>query len=175
MRLFYFDLLCRKFPTKHPFFLQKVEYDKSAQELLVEWRYRDFLRSYDNHAYKKRYPLAPDGLTYADHEQSWRTHGQIPKGPLGDKFSLKHTAFREEREWRLITPLQKGEPCSYRPVGNRVVPYCAIALEEVERRPPIIKIILGPKHVSPPEVVANLLKHSGYGAVSVERSTAPYY
>jgi hypothetical protein len=90
-------------------------------------------------------------------------------------FRLKAYAFREEREWRLLSYLfgEEKDTCSHRVMHDRMVPYQSIPLLNLERKP-ITEIILGPKHGTPPRVVQSFLKRNGYGVVKVLQSEASY-
>ena len=88
---------------------------------------------------------------------------------------MKSHAFREEREWRLLSLLATDgeDACSHRFVNNRIVPYLKVELVELERSP-IVEVILGPKHGTPPKIVESFLKMNHHGLVKVRRSEASY-
>ena len=65
------------------------------------------------------------------------------------------------------------ELCSHRFVNNSIVPYLTVKLVELDQSP-ILEVILGPKHGTPPKIVENFLKLNGYGLVKVKRSEASY-
>ena len=67
--------------------------------------------------------------------------------PFLQLFFLKSSAFREEREWRVLSYLTTDgeDDCLHRVVDNRIVPYLKVELVELERSP-IVEVILGPKH-----------------------------
>jgi hypothetical protein len=65
------------------------------------------------------------------------------------------------------------DACSHHVATNRVVPHCEVELVELKRSP-IVEVILGPKHDTPPKIVENFLKLNGYGLVNVEPSKASY-
>jgi hypothetical protein len=90
-------------------------------------------------------------------------------------FVLKSSAFREEREWRLLSHLiwSVADECSYRPVHGRLIPYRALKLPALASSP-IVKVVLGPKHITPTSMVADFLKKSGFLEVEVVRSAATY-
>ena len=94
---------------------------------------------------------------------------------FSELFRLKAYAFREEREWRLLSYLVKGgdDHCSHRAAHDRIIPYRKIELVGLERNP-IAEVILGPKHGTPPKLVEDLLKQHRYGVVGVRRSEASY-
>jgi hypothetical protein len=90
-------------------------------------------------------------------------------------FTLKHQAFREEQEWRLISHLLKGEgdACDFRVSGDRLIPYRSFPLKALGI-PAIDEVILGPKNATPEFVVSKLLLQNGFTGVSVKRSSATY-
>lgn len=91
------------------------------------------------------------------------------------QYTLKGSAFSEEREWRLLSLLFKDEKymCSYRAAGDRVVPYLELNLAPLEM-PQILEVILGPKNRTPVYVVEKMLEQHGFHAVRVRSSKATY-
>lgn len=94
---------------------------------------------------------------------------------LDGVFSLKHAAFAEEKEWRLLHTygLQPTDPCLYRAVDCGIIPYKACQLRN-SGRSPIAEVVLGPRHTTPVPVVENYLAQHGFDDVKVRRSLAPY-
>lgn len=90
-------------------------------------------------------------------------------------YVLKSPAFREEKEWRLISHLLWGrqDSSAFRDTRDRLIPFRAYELLELDRKP-ISRVILGPKHLTPPKVVQKCLEMAGYGRVKVVRSEASY-
>lgn len=90
-------------------------------------------------------------------------------------FSLKHQAFVEEREWRLLHHFswQHDQPDGFHPGRSRLVPYVEFALP-MDSVMPIAEVVLGPRHTSPSEVVRQFLHKHGHRGVSLRRSCAPY-
>ena len=97
-------------------------------------------------------------------------------------YSLKNPAFAEEREWRLISHVFRGageNPLSdlmkmdFRPRADRIVPFRRVALDEVGIAP-ITEVVLGPRNVTPEEIVDAMLKKYSMTAVRVRRSSASY-
>jgi len=90
-------------------------------------------------------------------------------------FLLKANAFREEREWRLISYLVQltTDSCLYRAQPNRVIPYRAFELLGLDRFP-ISEVILGPKHVTPLPVVRSFLEFHGFDVAKVRQSDVTY-
>jgi hypothetical protein len=105
-------------------------------------------------------------------------------------YAFKNPAFREEREWRLVSIVTPGnalsnnvEPSSqtirelprmnFRAMRDRVVPYMVIDFGGFARGA-IAEVYLGPKNITPNRVIwAALLRH-GWGEVKVRRSEASY-
>lgn len=159
--------------TEPGFFLQNVEYSPSAHEALVEPAY-----------IKVREGIKTPGLIntigMTDQEraasQEWMKRSFLASMYLiPELFRLKSYAFREECEWRILSHLVKNgeDVCLHRAVGSRIVPYREIALVELERSP-IVEVILGPKHGTPPKIVEDFLKLNQYGDVKVCSSEASY-
>jgi hypothetical protein len=96
-------------------------------------------------------------------------------------YSFKNPAFREEREWRLIslvTPAdtKKGfdiDRMDFRPLLDRIVPYRTIALEETGTSA-IAEVVLGPRNITPERIVEAALMRNGWGRIPVRRSSASY-
>lgn len=90
-------------------------------------------------------------------------------------FRLKAPAFREEREWRLLSIMSYGsaEPCHFRSARNRIIPYRAYSLPKIDI-PAISEVVLGPRHETPIKVVESMLKQAGFGEAKVRRSDATY-
>ncbi|WP_292996249.1 DUF2971 domain-containing protein [Nitrosomonas sp.] len=91
-------------------------------------------------------------------------------------FLLKSSAFKEEKEWRLvsyISNMRTGE-CSYRVTEGKIVPYRSYELRELEKVP-ILEVILGPKHSTPVHVIKKFLEKNGFGNdINIRRSKASY-
>jgi hypothetical protein len=166
------------------FNLHKIEYEPSVHESCVDPVYLQIKGSIAAGAFKMlgRRSLLTDHRTDEEIERddaSIRSaHSALfvdTIGLLGELFRLKARAFREEREWRLLSYFFKGgeNNCSHRVMHDRIIPYRKFELVELERQP-IAEVILGPKHGTPTKVVENFLKLNGYGLVKVTRSEASY-
>lgn len=90
-------------------------------------------------------------------------------------FLLKSSAFREEKEWRLLSHLVcvGKDTCSYRALQDRLIPYRSFQLKQSEQQP-IVEVVLGPKHLTPIRLVEDFLRQNGYDTVTVKRSEASY-
>ena len=166
--------------------LRQVEYDLSAHEARVEPTYRKVTQLFENGTLK-----AGQGLGLL--QMGGLTHQEIVAAEIANRqqellnvipnlltlllqlFLLKSPAFREEKEWRVLTMLttdgKDEDASSHRVVNNRIVPYLTVKLVE---QSPIVEVILGPKHGTPPKVVEVFLKLNDYGLVKVRRSEASY-
>ncbi len=93
---------------------------------------------------------------------------------------MKHPSYAEEREWRLIFTAswyrKGGRWLFFRPGKSMLVPYFKIKLFELEKRPIITRVIVGP--TSYPELsiqsVRSLLYHIWFDNVDVITSVIPY-
>ena len=168
------------------FILQAVEYEPSGHEARVERTYRKVTQLIKDGEFKPSRPLGlmnTGGMTDQEIEVAGTANRReellkvIPKLILllPQLFFLKSKAFEEEREWRLVSllPTDGEDACLHRVVDNRIVPYLKVELVELERSP-IVEVILGPKHGTPPKIVENFLKLNDYGLVKVTRSEASY-
>ena len=96
---------------------------------------------------------------------------------------LKHHAFHEEREWRLISPMI-GEPhprLEFRPTSSRIVPYYRFALVDADHPNLIttgtdnLTIILGPTSNDMLESLSiQFMIHSLIGAAAIGKSEIPF-
>ena len=166
--------------------LRQVEYDPSAHEARVEPTYRKVTQLFEAGTLKAGQRLGLiqiGGLTQQEIVAAEIANRQqelvkvIPSllSLLLQLFLLKSPAFREEKEWRVLSMLttdgEDEDACSHRFVNNSIVPYLTVKLVE---QSPIIEVILGPKHGTPPKIVENFLKLNGYGLLKVKRSEASY-
>ena len=166
--------------------LGRVEYDLSAHEAGVKPTYRELTQRIKDGTLKPDRGLGilqTAGMT--DQQKAATAMANLGKEllKLGPKllplfyqlYLMKSRAFREEKEWRVLTMLatdgKDEDPPSHRVVSNRIVPYLTVKLVE---QSPIVEVILGPKHDTPPKVVENFLKLNDYGLVKVRPSEASY-
>lgn len=174
-----------KLGSEPGFTLQEVEYEPSAHELCVEPTYQRAKQFIDAGAFKSPTSHGANLLfsrTTQEIEQEntaiLNAHSGLFKTTillLPELFRLKAYAFREEREWRLLSYPAKGgkDNCLHRALHDRIVPYRNVELVELTRNP-IAEVILGPKHGTPEKVVADFLRQNHYGDVQVRRSAASY-
>jgi len=97
-------------------------------------------------------------------------------------YQLKNPAFAEEREWRLISHIlstQGGDrwiqirKMEFRALRDRIVPFRPIPLEVLDQ-PAIIEVVLGPKNMTPEQIVDATLQKHGWANVEIKRSKASY-
>lgn len=181
----YLDWLGRKVKNDDApgFKLERVEYEADAQEDHVRPTYEKVREFIDDGAYK--FPGVRGLLDTRTDEEVKCEEKQIREAfyrlsmtillLFPKLFLLKSHAFREEREWRLISFLVRGgkDACSFRSVRDRLIPYREIDLLEIDRNP-LEEIVLGPKHDTPTMVIEDFLKQNGFVSISVRRSAATY-
>lgn len=169
---------------KNPkFTLKKVEYDPEAQRATLTPTYNELRNLIDVGVFVNP---GISSLLDTRSEEDIRTQKKIFEEAnikfliklfeLSPKlFSLKSNAFREEREWRLVSSLFKGisDDCEYRAAAGRIIPYRSLDLVNLET-PVIVDVILGPRHPTPPQVISAMLKHYGFDGVHVRPSVATY-
>lgn len=165
------------------FNIYRAQYDTGKHDADVEPTYRELRRLIDAGAFKLRGSWSlldsrtPEEVA-ADDTKIETTHTALifkllelfPK-----LYELKAQAFREEREWRLVSIFSDSsdEQCQFRASRGRVIPYREFVLKDLGF-PPIAEVVLGPKHETPPQVVQSLLKRAGYGEIPIRRSEASY-
>jgi hypothetical protein len=95
---------------------------------------------------------------------------------------FKNPAFMEEREWRLISHVlpssgeDRGRQISrmeFRALRDRIVPFRRISLENIDQSA-ITEIVLGPKNITPVQVVDAALQRHGWSDVKIRKSKASY-
>ncbi|GGD41074.1 DUF2971 domain-containing protein [Sinisalibacter lacisalsi] len=93
---------------------------------------------------------------------------------IGDLFAVKNPAFREEKEWRLVS-LSGGafsDSKQYHTRRDGLVPFRGYALPIDEN--PIGELVLGPRNNSRPSDVRNFLESFGFMNVGIKKSSASY-
>ena len=169
---------------KAGFTLQRVEYAPEAQESLIKPTYIEIKKLINEGALKLpgRHSLLGDARSEdevkKDNEKIKGAFSRLSMTVLtlfGKLFLLKTSAFREEREWRLISYFVKtgDDMCSFRALNDRIVPYREFELPESEGGS-IVKVILGPKNTTPNYVIESFLKQRGFRNVTILRSEATY-
>jgi hypothetical protein len=97
-------------------------------------------------------------------------------------YTLKNPAFAEEREWRLISHILASQhsdrakqlsDMEFRSSRDRIVPFRSIMLEDIGL-PAITEVVLGPKNITPEEVIDAILRKYNWPDVQIKRSSASY-
>jgi hypothetical protein len=168
---------------KPGFTLQKVEYDLEIQESLIKPTYIEIKELINEGAFKfpgKRSLLdeRSDDEVKKDNEKIKGAFSRLSMTMLTlfvKLFLLKTSAFREEREWRLISYFVKtgDDMCSFRALNDRIVPYREFELLASESGS-ILEVILGPKNTTPNYIIESFLKQRGFPNVTILRSEATY-
>lgn len=165
------------------FTLNRAVYSQEEHDQTVAPAYQDVKRLVESGAFK---PQGRKGLLdsrsdeqIAQDNKSIHAATQSASlaiiGLFANLYLLKSIAFREEREWRLLSLLVNSgdDNCLYRCTGTQVIPYRSYSLLGIERQP-IAEVLVGPKNPTPPAVVQGFLARCGYGKVDVRRSAATY-
>lgn len=89
-------------------------------------------------------------------------------------YTFKNSGFEEEREWRMLALLtsEELETCHYRATEDKIVAFKELALN-VGPNPAIVSVTLGPKHSTPVDQVARMLRRNGIEA-EVAKSSLTY-
>lgn len=164
------------------FKLQKVEYDRIKQKELVRPTYEKIKEHVAAGAFK-----FPGRLTLLDSRTDEEVEAEskaIQKAVgmltatllslLTQIFFLKSYAFREEREWRMLslTTSDFDASCSYRPTSDCMVPFRQF---QIPAPTSFVKsVVLGPRNRTPVHVMKSFLKHHGFAEVEVTKSEASY-
>jgi len=87
--------------------------------------------------------------------------------------SIKHEAFAEEREWRLLTAEVGSRTTGFRVTALGLVPYIELP---VNLRGALHEIVVGPGNHSDVRMLglARMLQHLGLREVSIRASSVPY-
>ena len=96
--------------------------------------------------------------------------------PLSDElYTLKNSAFSEEKEWRLISHIEGDEfhGINFYAKQEKLIPYDEIGIDE-QLNTIIREIIVGPKHDTPIDVIRDLLISKGLKNIEVKKSKASY-
>ena len=160
-----------KAAKKTGFTLIQVEYDAEKQKTILMPIYKKVKHFIDKGAF--RYPgsqmlLDPRPKEEFEAEQEkWKgafrdlTYNLMFLFP--DLFKLKNPAFSEESEWRLISYFikQGDDECDFRATSDRIIPYRVFDIPPKETFP-ISEVILGPKNITPVDVIELFLKKCGF-------------
>jgi hypothetical protein len=175
------DYLANRQPA---FTLKKVEYKIDNQKELIKPTYTKIKELIEEGALD--FPKKPTILSSSDRgkEEAKEKNEKFEKAfikitetifPLFTKlFLLKATAFKAEREWRLLSYFGKkiDEKCSFRALKDRIVPYKEFDL--LNPKDSIVRVILGSKNKTPDYVIKSLLNQKGFTSAKILRSKVPY-
>lgn len=170
-------------PGKSGFSLNRVEYEPKRQERLIKPTYKKIKELMNEEASEN---LSRRTILNAISEDEIKIDNETLELIVANSlmavlrlfpalFSLKTNAFREEKEWRLISPFIKmsDAPCSFQAFSNCIIPFREFEMLELKGNP-IVEVILGPKNATPDYVIESLLKQSGFPEIKVLRSKASY-
>ena len=157
--------------------LQKVLYDTAAQEELIRPTYNEVKKIVDS-GHLIQPTVGGVRSIHVDYSTKVNVFIQAHTSVYLNLFalssslySLKTSAFCKEMEWRLVS--FADDSCDYKPMNDRVVPYKIYDLDKLENES-VIEVIIGPKNLTPPEVVESLLRKHGFNDVKIVRSSATY-
>jgi hypothetical protein len=89
-------------------------------------------------------------------------------------YQIKSQAFEEESEFRLFTFYENSDnDIQFKPSGNLLTPYWELMLERVDKKS-VGKVVLGPKNITPINLVEKFLSNHGFHNVEVVKSKATY-
>jgi hypothetical protein len=172
------------------FALHQVRYKQVEHEAEIDDIYAELRKLIKAGAFKRpgmsglldtRSPLQmmadDEAIKQANEQLMFKLYELAPK-----QFTLKASAFSEEKEWRLVSVIEgnKFNECEYRASRNRVIPFRTIRLGNLttigtsRKLKPIREVFLGPKNATPTNVVQAMLKQAGFGDVRVKKSKATY-
>ncbi|HEY4136183.1 MAG TPA: DUF2971 domain-containing protein [Alphaproteobacteria bacterium] len=160
--------------------LNQVAYDKDEQAVLLKDAIDRVLKHFNLGALNLVTVLASSEEEVANKRQFMSMgFAFVFFAPL--LFRVKNPAFAEEKEWRLVTQTTQfiGKSDSqlahteFRATQDRIIPFVRLPLLDLGI-PPIDKIILGPRNITPENVVEGALNRYGFDGVVVERSKATY-
>lgn len=164
------------------FHLYKVAYSMADQERLVEPTYTETKLLIKDGALDFFKPttllatyLPTDPESEKKMKQKYFEYRMTMLPLMTELFLLKNETFKEECEWRLISPLVKimEDICQFRTIADRLVPYRKFELANLGISP-IKEVILGPKNKTPCFVVEKFLHQNGFLDVRVSESAASY-
>lgn len=181
----YFEKLAVSYLSdgKQGFVLQQVEYSEEIQKSIVKPAHDTVQQFIDEGAFQLPGPLGiPDTRNKDEIEATDQKVKKAYDGLMArmlslfpELFRLKNPAFSEEKEWRLINYFLKNrdEDCEFRTTTDRIIPYRSFPIPE-EENGPVTEVILGPKNITPIDLVEAFLKQRGFTNIKVTRSAATY-
>lgn len=178
----YLELLSNERDKDKPWFkLHKVIYNPEEQDMAIR-PILDEIKS-DVESGKLKIPIQNALLisnesiksNAEEYEKSIRPLFIKLLSTVANMFALKSEAFSEEREWRLVSLMlrSQSDDCLFRYNRDRLIPYRQFKLIKLSDNI-ISDVIIGPKNITPIEIVNKLLILNGYDNVNVCRSKASY-
>jgi hypothetical protein len=161
--------------------LTRIEYDIAEQKKLIAEHADQIFKLIEEGALRRPTLIASD-----EEQQEWKK--KFHRMGLHFLFfyfflfKMKNPAFREEREWRVISHIFREDRAAnfgqlakmdFMPKLDRVVPFTRIKLEVLPETS-LTEIILGQRNTTPERVVEALLYKYGWQNVAVKRSRASY-
>lgn len=162
--------------------LYQVRYKESEHEVEIRPVYEEVKKYVESGALKP--PSLIDHLgsskeelekLYSEYKYALKKVVLTALQSYSSMFVLKSDAFREELEWRLITyaTYVVKDKYSVRAASNKLIPYREFKFED-NSTSIISEVHLGPKNVTPVEVVEGFLVQHGFNGVKVSKSKATY-
>lgn len=168
---------------KSGFSLEKIEYDINKQKQIITPTFNKINELVEQGAFgipgiKGLLDTRSKEEIDADDKKinsAYKTYSRTTLMLLTKIFLLKSPAFREEKEWRLISYfLNSGSDlCEFYSRLNAIVPFREYKLNKSDLSS-IVEVVLGPKNMTPPHIVKNLLSKNGFEDVDVTNSEASY-
>lgn len=181
----YLNLLSNKTKSKKQpgFTLQKVEYENKAQVDLIRPTYAEIKELIDKGAFsfpalRSLLDTRTEEHIERETEKNKQVFSKLSMTVLklfSKLYLLKTHAFREEREWRLISYFLKDAEnnCSFRASNDRIIPYREFKIISLSKDA-ITEIYLGPKNITPNNIIKSFLGQHGFKNTKVLRSEASY-
>lgn len=159
--------------------LTKMIYDVEEQKRLVSEPFSEVLKCVEDGAliYPTLLSTEDDNKKYDKARSSLVLAFMLF---LPHMYSLKNPAFEEEKEWRLLSHVIRGEKdggqiskMDFRASSDSILPFWRLPFQTLTH-PTIEQVVIGPRNPTPIEVVQALLTKSGFEGVTVCKSRASY-
>lgn len=163
--------------------LHKVAYSSEDQAGLVQSILDDVVHAVKAGALDTGTLLTPlDGARKVEVDKQFRSLTASFLALHLVQYRVKNPAFREEREWRLISLIlsyateasSHGDlsKMDFRAGHDRIIPYRILPLGETA--PCVTEVVLGPKNITPTRYITAALERYGWKDVPVRISAASY-